>query len=406
MYTYIKTLSYAATSNSGITIGVTITASLLIIIFIVIIITYACLAIYNIHRKKDMITAARQNTTAILMNNSDHNTNLQLPEITLETAFTNSQATDVNPEANSEVHVSPAANKKPIMNLKENNKLLQINEERNLNIPRTRTNAKLTLEENIEVKISQNLYPAGAVSLPYKAKRTAFNQNNYPLHKEAIEGAIKSNTSQEASFCRTRNVASNQRLASNTMCSDNTALYVDTTSFKSDGEHGRNTLQLHGASNSMCSDNTALYHDTTSFKSDGEHGCKTLQLHGASNAMCSDNTALYHDTTSFKSDGEHGRKTLQLHGASNAMCSDNTALYHDTTSFKSDGEHGRKTLQLHGATTMYDPAPISLCSDLHSPLGDSSDRVSLLSDTARTREDISTPLSSIEEDGLMFNQMH
>ena len=81
-----------------------------------------------------------------------------------------------------------------------------------------------------------------------------------------------------------------------------------------------------------------------------------------------------------------------------------TTTYDDTASLvtvKSDGEHGRKILRPAEGTTMYDPDPISLystCSDLSEGFH--------LGQTDTETEDISTPLTSIEEDGLIFNEMH
>ena len=74
----------------------------------------------------------------------------------------------------------------------------------------------------------------------------------------------------------------------------------------------------------------------------------------------------------FDMSGVHSRPTTQ-----NNPVTDN-----------SDGEHGQTTLRPLKATTMYDPAPISLGSELHSPLSDSSEG---MLDT---------------DDRLVFNEMH
>ena len=193
-------------------------------------------------------------------------------------------------------------------------------------------------------------------------KKTAysFNQNNFPILKEVIEGAINSDTAATASSCHTGNLASNKGLEDITTSSEIAI---------SQGE----------VSNVLCSETA----------SDGGHTTTPTDPHLAQREPPPRET-----------------NTLTLDISSTDNVPDMSTAHDDTVSLVSDGEHGHRILCSLGTTIHYDPAPISLGGELQELHSSSEDLTDCTCAAAGMREGISTPLSSIEEDGLVFNEMH
>ena len=202
--------------------------------------------------------------------------------------------------------------------------------------------AKVPIEKNAK---AQNLCTNGA---PYAVNNKAysFNQNNYCILKEAVKGVINSDTTACAimpSSCHARNQASNKGLEKITTSSE--------------------IAKPQGEVSNVLSSETA----------------------GHTPTPCDPQREL------------PPRET------------DTLTLHNDTVRLVSDGEHdGHKIVSSLETTIPYDPTPISLCfglQELHSPLSNSSEGLADCA-AAGMREGIGTPLSPIEEDGLVFNEMH
>ena len=163
-----------------------------------------------------------------------------LPEIHLETAFTNTnvlpeenkevnvpkEAIGENPEANRDI-VGTEANREANVNLEANREtseeLLQASNETNM--PHIKAN--VPSKENIKAKISHNLYPAekspnvAQTSFDQtQTKVTSFDQNNNPKPKEAMNDSCATKIE---SSCHVGNLASKKGLVNIMTSFDNTA---------------------------------------------------------------------------------------------------------------------------------------------------------------------------------------
>ena len=265
-----------------------------------------------------MITAPHQRSNIIeteMLNNSGPIANT--PERALAMENTNRADSSVSLyEVDYEMNIK-VPHEEASVNPEENRELLEASKETNVP-PGANIEACVTMEENIQAKISQNLCLTGTDKSPSAVKKTSysFNQNNYSSLKEAMKGA-------EIASRHTKNLSSSENLAKNSR--------TDTE------ELSNNRLSEDGARDHMSwSSNTAYLH---------------LPLHQASTLSADDLQGMHSETLL-------------------------PATYDDAASLVSDGEHGRKILHPLEAVTMYDPAPISLGSelqDLHSPLCNSSE---------------------------------
>ena len=380
---------YLDAGTSSTVIGVITAVSLIIIIINVIITCVVISYARHMQKKVDLIVAPNQRYRIMERNNSDHS--IEIPERIRETPFTNNQVANVNNEENLPHEVNREANADPEVNRevdvdpepsRETSTELEANRETNVscseelpqasnketNVPPGKNiKANVPMEENTAAKVSQNLYPDNADKYSYVVKNMAYslNQNSYPN----LKGATNFGTTERESSCHSRNLALNKGLASNTS--------FDTTLAENLIATPRGEVSL------ACSDHeTATDGGLIPTPSDRPHLAERELVPLEANNC---NLTL----SSIDMPNSNSKASL-------------TTINDDTTSVtsvQSDGEHSHNISHLLEAATMYDPAPISL-QEFNSPFSD------LLGVFDFGQAGTGMPLTSMEEERLIFNEMH